>query len=215
MSLASLLQAGGWPMYPLVLLAALALPVSLALPAIGYGVGKRRLAMVFTMLLAALGFAAIALGLFGRWWSLEQVRQALAFVDPSDREALALAGSSEARSCAVVGLAVAALPLAASGLMLGRAVSERRSAVGVIGGLLLGVGMGLLAAAIAVQQLHVLRAEEAGARALEMDRAMLVAMFRQSAARALSLGGLLAGPATIAGLALLGRAGFEDWRKSP
>ncbi len=203
MELARMFQGGGWMMYPLMLIAMAAWPASLVLPAISVFSAKRSLALVFAMLLAALGLLAAGLGALGMSLGMQMVNEAIAHVNPADQETIRHAGLSEARACVLFGLVIAAAPLGAACVALGRAVTEQRRALAVGGGIVLGLAVAFLFIALAGQQYGMIQADAALANVEPSMKATLAAAGASQSAQSLKVGLMVAVPLALVGAGLL------------
>lgn len=116
-------QAGGFWMWPLLLLGIVGGGVTLLLAVLGSP--GRRLALAWGM--PAL---VVATGAAGWLHSVQQVRSVLGLVDPAQRSLLTFAGSAEALVPMVLGLLVAGLLLALQTLLQGASLALGRPVAG-------------------------------------------------------------------------------------
>ncbi len=116
--LAQMWAEGGTFMYPIALLALLSLPAA-PLVVILAVVGRRgsRVPLILSTVLCALGLLILATGFLGWQMALRNVEEAVAHVNPDDREIILAAGRSEARVLIMFG-AAACLPSLLTGVAL-------------------------------------------------------------------------------------------------
>lgn len=203
MELARMFEGAGWMMYPLLLIAMAAWPASLVLPAISVFARKRSLALVFAMLLAALGLLAAGLGPLGMHFGMQTVNEAIVHVNPEDQEIIRHAGQSEARGCVFFGLIIAAIPLGAACVALGRAVTEQRRGLAIAGGLLLGLAVAFFFFALAGQQYGLIQSDAAIAHVDPSMKAVLAAAGAEQSAQSLKAGLMIAVPLALLGAGMV------------
>lgn len=203
MELAHYFQAGGWPMYLLVLTLMVSLLASVALPVVAFIAGKRGLALAFSMVLAALGLVAAGIGAFGRAWGMNLTEQAVVHVNPADKEIILMAGSGESRVCLAFGLMIAVLPLAAACIALGRAVTDKIAGLAIAGALVLALGVAFGVGGLAARQANLVKAETAYVNADPSQREMLLAFGRAAASGATTTGLAVGVPLCLVGAGLL------------
>lgn len=125
--------AGGWAMYPLLLLGMLLGPGMLAAFVVSLAARRSRVATLLASGLLVVGALLVLLVAFGGWLhAARTVDQVLAMVNPEDVETIRAAGRSESLTLVVWGLFFAMGPLslgvALSGLGLARHFGAARPA---------------------------------------------------------------------------------------
>jgi hypothetical protein len=116
--LARLWSEGGIWMYPIAMLLVVSLPATLVM-AIFALVAKRgsRVTVILSTVLCALGLLILIVGFVGWQASLRSMEQAVAMVNPDDREIILAAGTSEARTI-IVFAGLACVPSLIGGVAL-------------------------------------------------------------------------------------------------
>jgi hypothetical protein len=189
-------QAGGWTMHLILLVGIGAAALAILLPIVAYASRERRPAVLFTVVLVAVGLGAVLLGILGQALGLRSLARALAAVDPADREVIGMVGVAEARTCLAFGLFAAILPWTAAALTLGRAATSRVSGRAVLGGVALAAAVWAVAGGLARQQLTLFERDRSAGLVAPEQRAFLL---QEGSARAraqqgwgLGAGGVLA-----------------------
>lgn len=116
--MAQYFAAGGWTMFPLLLLGLLGLAGTVAAAiAVAVSKGRERLALVTSTMLLGVAVLSVCVGVFGYAVGSRTCLEAVAHVNPADRQVILAAGEAEARVNLGFSLACAALPgLAGLGL---------------------------------------------------------------------------------------------------
>lgn len=112
-------RMGGWVMYPLMLLAMGAIPVALGLFALHMSDGRKRGTRRFAVLLIAYAALPIGLGVLGAVGGNLMMYEALASVDPAERDEILAHGRAEAAVPLRLGLFIGAPLLLLGAGMIG------------------------------------------------------------------------------------------------
>jgi hypothetical protein len=198
-SLLAYSQGGGWWTSLLLLLAIAAIPASIVLPLLSLTERQGRGRTTFAVSLFALGALATAIGVLGWRAGLHSLAEAIVNVTSENRAPLLLVGSSEARTSLIVGLFVAALPLAAAVTisLLGRPTATAR-----MGGLVLGLGIAIGVVAVALYEMEIQQMENALAFVKEQDRTLVTTLAQARAGAILRTVGLFGVGAVVTGVLL-------------
>jgi hypothetical protein len=215
MAIGQYFEMGGWMMYVLLGLGLLALPAAFALPYVSFVSPKPRRAMIFAVLLAALGLLAAGLGALGQAQALRRVEAAVGFASPEQRVPLRLAGSSESRVSLIFGLLVAALPLAGACIALGPARSEKLDRPAIARAFSLAAGVAVIVLGLAGQQAALFSAERAQVFADPETRAALAADSYRSASVRLKLAAALGVPLVLIGAGFFGGGTKGEGKAKP
>jgi hypothetical protein len=118
--LAWYMQAGGFLMYPILLLTLLSVPVAVVVPVVAAIVKKRVCSLVLGLVLLTGGALILGMGVAGFYIQLGMVEDAVANLALKDAQAIRFAGLAESRVCLIAGIAGAlpAIAGAASALAL-------------------------------------------------------------------------------------------------
>lgn len=127
-----LIQESGWGAYPLILVGVPLLLASPLPPILGVKVPKAG-RIVATLVLAGVCVLAL-LALLGFGTGFLQVMEAVAHVNPADKQLILRMGIYEAEGCFVIAALFGALPLlcGAAGVLLARRSPQGRSALAMV-----------------------------------------------------------------------------------
>ena len=210
MSFVEFFQMGGSMMFVLLAVGLIALPAAVVLPLIAFASDKPKPAMHFAAILAAVGLLTAGLGALARTQGMRTVEQAIVLVDPAEKEALRMEGSSESRVCLVFGLLLAALPLAGACACVARALNEKLDAPATARAVSLAAGIAVLVLGVVGHQAALFTAEHAQVSAPPEMRAALAAEGSRSASGRLKLAAALG-----TALVLIGAGFFSAGASNP
>jgi hypothetical protein len=121
-------MAGGWAMYPIALLGALFALAVLAALGLSLTPKGAKASMILGIVSAAGGVLIAGIGVFGSTMERSRMMEAVANVNPADREAILHEGSLEAAVPTKFGLSVGVPILALGGLAAGVGGARRNKA---------------------------------------------------------------------------------------
>ncbi|GMU61595.1 MAG: hypothetical protein AMXMBFR34_33580 [Myxococcaceae bacterium] len=121
--LAEMFQAGGWWMYPLMLLGCALVPLSIVFVSLGVA-SKERNAVMFSLTLLVAGITPAMLGAVAQMMSMRAAEEAIVHVNPADAATIRAVALSESMTTVLFGLSLSVIPVFCGFVLLGVGLSR-------------------------------------------------------------------------------------------